>query len=261
MRTLGKSWLPLPSLPENSAAVFYTEIPPLSDAQIGSLSRLLSPEELGRASRFIFAHDRQLYIAAHSLLRYCLLAATGGQHWQLQADQFGKPELEPPCGDPPLRFNLSHTKGLGACVLSRGHAVGVDAEEINRRLDVEAITQSTFAAEEQRLIAASTPGERPDIFYRLWTLKEAIVKAIGRGLSISLQDFIFTLDPLSLKIPVHAGEEAANWQMHELAPTSRHRLALAVKRRPPAILTVTSQAISIDNLVEAGLAFRSASIQ
>lgn len=252
-------WLPRSDPAENGVAVFYTEIPSLSEDQIGSLAHLLSHEELGRASRFVFAKDRQLYIAAHALLRFCLCAATGDPQWQLRVDRYGKPELEPPCGDPPLRLNLSHTKGLAACALSNGHAVGIDTEEINRRLDVQAVMKATFTAEEQRLLAASASSERQEIFYRLWTLKEAIVKGIGRGLSLSLLDFTFTLDPLSLTIATHAGEDAANWQMHELAPTNCHRLALAAKRRPSAILPVASQAISIDNLAEAGLALRAAS--
>jgi len=241
---------------EDSVAVFYTSIPVLSEDQITSLGHLLLPEELGRASRFIFEKDRQLFIAAHALLRVCLAVTTGAQACRFRVEQHGKPELDPPCGDPPLRFNLSHTNGMAACVFSRGHPVGIDVEEINRRIDFEAITKKFFAAEEQQLVATSISSEQAEMFYRIWTLKEAIIKGIGSGLSLPLQDFAFTLDPLALKIAAHLGEDAASWQVQELRPTTSHRLALAVRRAPLTVLPVTSRAISITNLIDAGSALR-----
>jgi 4'-phosphopantetheinyl transferase len=240
---------------EDSVAMFYTRIPKLSDDQIGSLINFLAPEELERASRFYFEKDRQLFIAAHALLRFSLSAAAGGDPWlSFRVEEHGKPELDPPWGDPPLRFNLSHTNGLAACALSRGHAVGVDVAEVNRRIDFEAITKNFFATEEQQLVARSVSSERPEVFYRLWTLKEAIIKGIGSGLTLPLQDFAFTLEPLALRIASHLKEDAASWQVHELTPTTCHRLALAARRLPLTTLLITSHAISISNLVDAGLA-------
>ena len=237
-------------LDENSLAVFYTRVSSLLPDQIGSLVRVLGPEETNRAARFVFAKDRELYIAAHALLRFGFSSAGCAPQCQLRSDSYGKPELETPFGDPPLRFNLSHTNRLAACVLSYGHAVGIDVEEINRSLDFEAITRKAFAPEEQLLLDATTPGDRPVTFFRLWTLKEAIIKGIGRGLMIPTAHFAFKLDPLSVNIAPNAGEDSATWHLQELAPTANHRLAIAAKRSSQTILSVTSADISITTLIK-----------
>jgi 4'-phosphopantetheinyl transferase len=235
---------------ENSVTVFYTRVSPLTSDQLGSLVKRLIPEESLRASRFVFARDRELYIAAHMLLRFCLFSAGCDPQQKFQVGEYGKPELHPPHGDAPVRFNLSHTNGLAACALSRGHAVGIDVEEINRRLNFEAVTKMAFASEELDLLSATVPSARPEVFFRLWTLKEAIIKGIGRGLSLSMRDFVFELDPLSLKIAANIDEDDADWQVHELVPTADHRLALAVKRTAKTNPVVTSEEISVARLLE-----------
>jgi 4'-phosphopantetheinyl transferase len=235
---------------ENSVAVFFTRVPYLTGDQISSLLHCLSPEELDRASRFVFEKDRQLYITAHALLHYCLDCAACEPKQKFLVGPYGKPELEPPFGDPPLRFNLSHTNGMVACALSRGYVLGVDVEEINRSLNLEAIVRRAFAPEEQRLLADKKDAERSETFFRLWALKEAIIKGIGRGLALPMQSFEFKLDPISLSISAEVGEDSDAWQMHELVPSPVHRLAVAVKRTSRTDLPVTSAEITIVGLIE-----------
>lgn len=235
---------------ENSVAVFYTRVTSLSSDLLGLLVNCLIPEESLRASRFVFARDRELYITAHVLLRFCLFSAACDPQRKFQVSEYGKPELDPAHGDPPLRFNLSHTNGLAACALSRGHALGIDVEEINRRLDFEAVTKMAFVSEELHLLNMTIPSDRPEVFFRMWALKEAIIKGIGRGLSLPMRGFAFELDPLSLKIAANIGEDDADWQVHELVPTANHRLALAAKRIPKTNLSVTSEEILITRLIE-----------
>jgi 4'-phosphopantetheinyl transferase len=238
-------------LDNDSVAVFYTMVPPLAEGQILSLSNLLSPEELDRASRFVFAKDRQLFMVAHALLRFGLSTVAGAHRWAFAADSYGKPELDPPWGDPPLRFNLSHTNGLAACAISYGRPVGIDVEEINPRLDFQAIAKKALSTSEQRLLAATLPSTQSALFFRFWTLKEAMVKAIGRGLSLALEDFAFSLDPPSLSLAAHLEEDPATWQVHELTPTPCHRLALAAKRAPHTILSVIPQPVAIADMLDA----------
>jgi len=235
---------------KNAVAVFFTTVPRLSDDQVASLLPSLIAEESQRASRFVFAKDRELYITAHALLRFCLSAAACEPQRKFKVGEYGKPELDPPFGESPLHFNLSHTNGLAACALSHGHAVGVDVEEINRQIDFDAVARSVFAPEEQQLLARSLPDERAETFFRLWVLKESFIKGIGRGLGLPLEDIAFRLDPLSLTVAASIGEHSVDWQMLELVPTSTHRLALAVKRIAQADLTVTSLEIPVFKLIE-----------
>lgn len=239
---------------EASVEVFHTRIPALAENRLEPLTRLLSHEERSRAARFIFAKDRQVFVAAHALLRFCLMKATGARHFQLKAGSFGKPALDPPFGDPPLYFNLSHTDALAGCVLARGYPVGIDAEAIVPRSGMEEIAQWAFSEDERRLLSASHGDKRIEVFYRLWTMKEALVKGMGRGLGVPLRDISFNLQPLSLVIGARVGEDAACWRVRELVFDIDHRLALAVKIPPASSLVVTSRAITIDELITAGVA-------
>jgi 4'-phosphopantetheinyl transferase len=242
------------ALPTDSVAILYTIIPLLADQEIGPLTNLLNADEIQRASRFFFEKDRRLFIVSHALLQFGLAAIGGNHRWKFRSNSYGKPELAPPCGRPPLHFNLSHTDGLAACAFSRGHPLGIDVEKIDFRRDFRPLMKKVLSESEQRLLALSPAADCLPTFYRLWTLKEAIIKGIGRSALGSLPYFDFTIDPLSLAIAPRIGEDSANWQMQELAPTTDHCLALAVRRLPQTSIPIASLMTPLSSLVEAGLA-------
>jgi 4'-phosphopantetheinyl transferase len=66
-------------------------------------------------------------------------------------------------------------------------------------------------------------------FFRLWTLKEAFIKATGEGLSRPLDSFSFALDPVSITFDPADADDPTRWQFVEQRPTPRHLLALAVR--------------------------------
>jgi 4'-phosphopantetheinyl transferase len=242
------------ALPADSVTVLYTRIPLLADQEIGPLTNLLNADEIQRASRFFFEKDRRLFIVSHALLQFGLAAIAGSHGWKFRVNSYGKPELDPPYGHPPLHFNLSHTDGLAACAFSRGHPLGIDVEKIDLQRDFRPLMKKVFSENEQRSLDLRPLPDRLPTFYRLWTLKEAIIKGIGRSALGSLPDFDFTIDPLSLAISPRISEDSANWQMYELAPTTRHCLALAVRRLPQTSLPIASLMTPLSSLVEAGLA-------
>lgn len=242
------------AFPSDSVAILYTTIPLLSDQEIGPLTNLLNADEIQRASRFFFEKDRRLFIVSHALLQFGLAAIGGNHGWKFRANSYGKPELDPPYGHPSLHFNLSHTDGLAACAFSRGHPVGIDVEKIDFRRDFRPLIKKVLSKNEQRLLDLTPPPDRLPAFYRLWTLKEAIIKGIGGSALGSLPDFDFTIDPLSLTISPRIGEDSANWQLYELAPTTHHCLALAVRRLPQTSIPIASLMTPLSSLVEAGLA-------
>ena len=88
-----------------------------------------------------------------------------------------------------------------------------------------------FAPSEALLVAERTPSEQPSIFYRLWTLKEAYLKATGQGLAAPLDSFAFTLDPVA--IAVAASDSTGAWHFAELRPGPAHSLAVAVRSAKP----------------------------
>ncbi|WP_371405111.1 4'-phosphopantetheinyl transferase superfamily protein [Kribbella sp. NBC_00662] len=106
--------------------------------------------------------------AAHELLLE--LAGTLIPDPQLSHDESGRPEV------PGLAVSISHTHHLVVVAASTDGPIGVDLEEVQPR-QMQELADRWFAPEE--LAWMST---RPDGFLRLWTAKEAVGKALGRGL-------------------------------------------------------------------------------
>jgi 4'-phosphopantetheinyl transferase len=85
-----------------------------------------------------------------------------------------------------VRFNLSHSGGLTVCAFCLGREIGIDVECENRKVDPLKLANRFFAADEVE--AVRTGGRK--VFMRLWTRKEAYVKALGKGIAgIGLDTF------------------------------------------------------------------------
>ncbi|GAB4856378.1 hypothetical protein Ancab_014298 [Ancistrocladus abbreviatus] len=102
----------------------------------------------------------------------------------------GKPEVEwQHAGDwsqPLLHFNISHTSSLIACGVAVNSPIGIDVEEKQRmtKNNVLSFARRFFCLREVEYLAdISDPEDQRQEFIKLWTLKEAYVKALGRGFS------------------------------------------------------------------------------
>ena len=156
----------------------------------------LCPAEQERADAFRFSGDRNAYISAHALLRHRLAMETGLGAAELRFvyDELGKPWLvNVPAGP---RFNLSHTRGMVAVATATRHAVGVDVEASDRLLSSDtAIAEQHFTSREvSALRHIKNAQSRRALFFWLWTRKEAILKATGKGLSMPLSSFCVLAD-------------------------------------------------------------------
>ena len=236
------------NVPGSGEVLLYrTEVPSLSPSIISRLNAKLSRHEQGRAARFIFERDRTVFVVAHALLRHALGLIFEESAIRFRTNAYGKPELDLTF-EHGIHFNLSHTRGMAVCAICRGHPIGVDVEAIDRSVDIQMLAQQYFAASEHELIAKASSQQRIQIFFRLWTLKEAMLKAVGTGLAVPLQEFAFTLEPLTLKMQPAWVEAALEWQVWEYAPTAVHRLALAVRRSPAQPIKVAGQLIPLEQL-------------
>lgn len=153
---------------------------------------VLSAEEVGRYERYHFERNRREFLCAHALLRRALSREAGGapEAWTFGTGEWGKPFL---VGAEELEFNLSHTNGFVSCAIARGVEVGVDVERVDRSVEAVDIARRFFADEEWKYIEGLPEGLQRDAFFRIWTLKEAYVKACGRGFDLPLRDFWFEL--------------------------------------------------------------------
>jgi 4'-phosphopantetheinyl transferase len=218
---------------DHGSIVFLRWIKLESEFSAGTALRcLLDPGERARAGRFKFAADRDSYVAAHALLRVMLSeqAEIAPEDWRFVVAKQGKPEIDPSFGRPDLRFSLSHTRGMVACAVGLGHDLGVDVEAERQTLPVLEMAHRHFSPAEAKLVASAPPAERNHVFYRLWTLKEAYVKATGEGIAAALDSFSFSLSPLSISFEQGKRDRPDAWQFAEIEPGPRQYLALAVRR-------------------------------
>ncbi|MBI2737469.1 MAG: 4'-phosphopantetheinyl transferase superfamily protein [Rhodospirillales bacterium] len=158
----------------------------------GEAQAMLSDDETARWQRFVSADLRRRFLVAHAGLRVAL-----GRHLGLdpkglsfEANEFGKPRLK---GGWPGDFNLSHSGGRAVLAVSDEAEVGIDLERV-RPIEHLDLGKRYFHPNEVAAIAAPRDlEEQRRAFFLIWTLKEAVVKAIGCGLSIPLESFEVSL--------------------------------------------------------------------
>lgn len=182
-------------------------------AEADALARHLSPDEAARAARFVFEKDRIAYRIGRGRLREILGTLTGATPGALRFTygDHGKPALP---GGP--AFSLSHSGGL-ACLAVADRALGVDIEA-HREIE-EGVAERFFSPTEYAALSALPAPGWTDGFFRCWTRKEAVVKAMGDGLSIPLDRFDVTLGPaepprMTRLDPAHGA--AAGWRLAHL---------------------------------------------
>jgi 4'-phosphopantetheinyl transferase len=169
-----------------------------------------------------------------------LSAATGAppRDWLFSIGAHGKPEVLLSSGTPRLRVNISHTRGLAAVALVVEHDIGIDVEWLDRQPHVDELAERMFAEQERQQLAAIPHAGRTEAFLRFWTLKEAYVKAIGKGLSQPLDAFFFELDRPGIHFADPAADDPARWHFDQLRTGPEHLLALAVRHPAPTRLSV-----------------------
>ena len=151
----------------------------------------------------------------------------------LEENAHGKPCLK---GAHALRFNWSHSGDRAVVALAHDVDLGVDIEQAREGVHVLELAQRFFAPAEANALAACDEAERDRLFLRLWCAKEAVLKALGRGLAFGLERVEFALSAEGWR-PVRFEAEAgaaADWQIAalRLAPDCPGALAWRGAPRP-----------------------------
>ncbi|WP_405556664.1 4'-phosphopantetheinyl transferase superfamily protein [Streptomyces canus] len=198
-------------------------------ATVATLSRILSEREAERADRCRFEADRRRFIVAHGALRLILAGCLDvpPEELRLQRGRHGKPRL---AGSSDLRFSLSHFGELALVAVTRHREVGVDVDRLRPGLPVEPFAERFFPASDARFVAAAAgPTERAERFLRLWTRKEAVVKAAGARLVQGLGLTVLT-DAESVADVVRdpSGQIPGAWSVCDLPVPDGCLAALAV---------------------------------
>ncbi|KAK5841670.1 uncharacterized protein LOC108466538 [Gossypium arboreum] len=166
-----------------------------SVALLNRYSELLSPCERENVNRMSGDQLKKRALLARTLVRttiarYQTNCEINPRSLKFKKNIYGKPEVEWHKDDnfspPPLHFNISHTSSMIACGVTINAPIGIDVEEKQRKLknDIIAFAQRYFSPYEIKLLTSiSDPEVRRQEFIKLWTLKEAYVKALGKGFS------------------------------------------------------------------------------
>jgi 4'-phosphopantetheinyl transferase len=154
----------------------------------------LSGDEIDRANRFLRAEDRARFMLTRAALRRLLAEETGASPETLAftLGPFGKPAL---AGAEALHFSVSHSGALALIGMSSNRLIGVDIELMRENIDELALAQSFFCADEHRFLEGLKGAAQLEAFYRIWTCKEAVLKAFGVGITAHLKDFQVELAP------------------------------------------------------------------
>ncbi|HEY0641406.1 MAG TPA: 4'-phosphopantetheinyl transferase superfamily protein [Pseudonocardiaceae bacterium] len=166
-----------------------------------ALGGLLDADERARADAVADPERRDRFVAVHGAVRAILGRRLGvdpaGLRWT--RGPHGKPEL---AGEP-LRANVSHSGHLAVLAVTDERPVGVDVQLLPATVDAERLARRFFPpAEADAVLAVADPAERAVLFGRLWSRKEACVKAAGGQLMPGLRL------PVAGDTPLVAGDPA-----------------------------------------------------
>ncbi len=198
-----------------------------------NLQQTLSTDEQTKAERFHFPKDRDKFIVSRGALRAILsrYLHINPSLLRFEYNPYGKPSLAIAQGGNTLRFNLSHTRGIALIAITKNREIGVDIEAINPKTSCLEIAQRFFSPLEQSALSSLPEHLQTTAFFTCWTRKEAYIKAVGKGLSIPLNEFDVTLapgEPAALLNVKQNPDEASKWSLIELISSSDMVAAVAV---------------------------------
>lgn len=201
------------ALPSSGIDLWIWSLDP-DTATLRHYENLLSAEERRRAGRFVFPVLAQRFIAAHGRMRELLGGYLGQDPASLGflTNAYGKPELI----EGQAHFSLSHS-GDRAALAVAAFPLGLDIE-IMRPVSRD-LPERYFSPAERDGLRGLDEVPWREAFFRCWTRKEAVIKALGLGLAFPLGDFDVTFladAPARLTRIAGAPSTAADWHLHHV---------------------------------------------
>ena len=186
--------------------ILHLDLTPCADREARAFA-LLDAEETRRAQRFLVEPPRRRFALCRAALRVNLCQQLDCRNERLSFSylKHGKPVAEVDGQRIPIGFNLSHSGGHGLIAIAAHEHVGIDVEERKPGRNFEGIGKRVYGPAERRLLAQADGPRKAALFYQLWTLKEALIKALGSG---------FKLNPASFEVPepVLRGERSSQFR-------------------------------------------------
>jgi 4'-phosphopantetheinyl transferase len=229
-------------LPEGEVHVWRARIDGASES-LAKLRQTLSIAECERAGKFYFMPDRTRYVIGRGLCRILLGRCLGipAERLSFEYGPTGKPKLAKDLQQSRLCFNVAHSGDFVLVALAYRYELGVDIELIQTGVEVDAIAQQFFSANERARLSTNVPADRKhDAFFTCWTRKEAYLKACGDGLSLPLDSFDVTFLPGEAPRLIETRQdpaEASLWTLQDLDVDPGYKAALACESATPQLRT------------------------
>jgi 4'-phosphopantetheinyl transferase len=207
--------------------VWFLDCPGSTDP---SYLELLDDEERGRAMRLRTPEQRDAFTAAHALVRTAL-SAYGGctpAAWRYAFSPVGRPSVAEAAE---LSFSLTHAGPRAAVAVGAGQPLGLDLEPVRPERDSLPLARRFFGPAETDWLTGLPARERSAGFAALWTVKEAVLKARGCGLTEPLRSVEVELDCSGRSVRVQA--PGGPWAVRSWSPEAGWRAALAVGTDQP----------------------------
>jgi 4'-phosphopantetheinyl transferase len=202
-------------------------------ADCSCVSDFLSKTEHEVSSRFLNPDDTRKYILRHGMVRYILGSYTGiePELLPLVTGMNGKPGLDPKSDFHQLSFSLSHTDQAVSMVVIKKYRIGIDITKPDPLYPYDEISGYLFTSLEKKVLRETEPVQRCQIFFQIWALKEAIVKATGDGIRLMNTTDVTPVIAVSSNASLHRltiSEKPMNFFMYRFRPDAEHIGAVAV---------------------------------
>ncbi len=203
-----------------AATIVHVDLTPHA-VRVEQAKVALDSSEKRRLSRYRLARPRHEFALCRAALRAMLCRRLGCRNDDLafEASPHGKPAALVAGRPAPVSFNVSHSGNHGLIALAERGRIGVDVEERRSRPDPDGPIRTVFCPAEQAELAAARGVHKTDLFFTFWTMKEALIKALGTGLSLDTAGFEI---PPSLRHGSRTGEfrfphdPAVGWRVDNL---------------------------------------------
>ena len=170
----------------DDALLLHVDLRPDQAREVRAVA-LLDAEERSRWDRLRAGRPRRQFALCRAALRIHLAEHLGCANRELSFGYLdhGKPFARVRGTPAGIHFNVSHSGAHGLLAVAARGAVGVDLEVRKPRDDFDGIGRRVYGPSERAALAAAEDADKARLFYRLWSLKEALLKALGAGFSLS----------------------------------------------------------------------------
>jgi 4'-phosphopantetheinyl transferase len=230
--------------------IYWVKIPEVVDmARLASRLDILNEEEQQVYHRYRVDFKKVEFLIGRLLLKNGLADRLQMDSHDIYFDknEFGKLQLvDRYYASVPqkVHFNLSHTEKMIVCAFTTRGEVGIDVEYAEK--DHLTVMPTVYVPHEiAHVEAQQTLADKFRAFYLLWTRKEAYIKAIGTG---------FSLSPLTFSVPLESGRaEIAPWEYYTFEPLPGYMISSAMEKLPEEEIVYSIHELSFEEVLQAGV--------